>query len=113
MAKTNAAFMSGVPELLILRLLTQKELYGYELVKEIRLASNESFVLGEGVVYPLLHSLEKKGFLKSKKRLVANRNRIYYSATAKGARRLGILQQEWERITLGIKTVFGEAYVGL
>ncbi len=40
MAKTNAVFMSGVPELVILRLLMNKEMYGYELVASIKTSSS-------------------------------------------------------------------------
>lgn len=110
MSKSNPVFMSGVPELLILRLLSRKEMYGYELVKEIRLASNESISLAEGVIYPLLHSLEKKGLVKPKKKVVDSRSRIYYSITTKGGHRLDNLLQEWARVSGGIKAVFGGAH---
>ena len=42
MAQTNPPFMTGVPELLLLRLLDQREMYGYELVKAIRLVTGEA-----------------------------------------------------------------------
>lgn len=102
MAKTNAAFMSGVPELLVLRLLLRQEMYGYEIVRAIRLATNEAVVLAEGVVYPTLHSLEKRGFLKATSRKVEGRTRVYYAVTAKGRKRFESLSGEWERITTGI-----------
>ncbi len=111
MAKKNPLFMSGVPELLVLRILSNKEMYGYELVREIRKSSNEAFNLAEGVVYPLLHTLEQGGVLKAKSRLVGKRNRIYYSVTASGRRRLTQLREEWGRVSSGIDTVFGSSYV--
>jgi len=49
-SKTNAAFMSGVQELLSLRLLFRKEMYGYELVKSMRLGSLQAINLAERVV---------------------------------------------------------------
>ena len=52
MAQTNPPFMSGVPELLVLRILAGREMYGYELVKAVRLVTGEAIGLGEGVVYP-------------------------------------------------------------
>ena len=70
MAKTNPPFMSGVPELLILRLLARNEMYGYELVKAVRLVTGEAIVLGEGVIYPVLHSLERIGALSAKRKAV-------------------------------------------
>jgi PadR family transcriptional regulator PadR len=105
MAKTNAAFMSGVPELLVLRLLSRQEMYGYELVKAIRLTSNESIALAEGVVYPTLHSLESRGLLKVKKKIVGGRSRVYYKTTAKGHRRLSDLESEWDRVSTGIEAI--------
>lgn len=94
--------MSGVPELLLLRLLQQREMYGYELVRAIRQVTGEAISLGEGVIYPVLHSLERNGSLKSKRKSVAGRTRVYYSLTAKGRRRLAKLTDEWRRVQGGI-----------
>lgn len=102
MAQSNPPFMSGVPELLLLRLLDQKEMYGYELVRSIRNATGEAISLGEGVIYPALHSLEKNGSLKSKRKTVSGRTRVYYSLTSKGRRRLANLRQDWSRIQSGV-----------
>lgn len=102
MAQTNPPFMSGVPELLLLRLLDQREMYGYELVRSIRTATGEAISLGEGVIYPALHSLERNGSLKSKRKAVGGRTRVYYSLTGKGRTRLSKLQDDWRRIQGGI-----------
>lgn len=102
MGQTNPPFMSGVPELLLLRLLAQREMYGYELVKSIRMVTSEAISLGEGVIYPVLHGLERNGALKAKRKTVDGRTRVYYSLTAKGRKRLDKLQGEWHRIRSGI-----------
>ncbi len=102
MAQSNPPFMSGVPELLLLRLLDQQEMYGYELVRSIRTATGDAISLGEGVIYPALHSLERNGSLKSKRKAVGGRTRVYYSLTAKGRRRLRKLSDDWQRIRTGI-----------
>lgn len=104
MAQSNPPFMSGVPELLLLRLLDQQEMYGYELVRSIRQITGEAISLGEGVIYPALHTLERNGALKSRRKAVAGRTRVYYSLTAKGRTRLTKLAQEWRRIQTGIET---------
>jgi len=101
--------MSGVPELLVLRLLSEREMYGYELVRAIRLTSNEHIVLAEGVVYPLLHALEEQAVLRSKEKAAGGRTRIYYSVTAKGRRRLDTLVEGWERLSLGVRPFLWEA----
>ena len=102
MAQTNPPFMSGVPELLLLRLLDNREMYGYELVRSIREVTSEAISLGEGVIYPALHSLERNGSLKSKRKPVGGRTRVYYSVTRKGRDRLEKLQNDWQRIQTGI-----------
>ena len=94
--------MSGVPELLLLRLLDNREMYGYELVRSIREVTSEAISLGEGVVYPVLHSLERNGSLKSRRIPVGGRTRVYYSVTRKGRERLETLQNDWQRIQTGI-----------
>ena len=109
MAQTNPPFMSGVPELLVLRLLARNEMYGYELVKAIRVTTGEVISLGEGVVYPALYGLEQRGALKARRKTVSGRARVYYSVTAKGHRRLDQLTEEWHRVTGGIRTALEEA----
>ena len=102
MAQSNPPFMSGVPELLLLRLLDKREMYGYELVRAIRSVTGEAISLGEGVIYPVLHGLEKNKSLKSRRKAVGGRTRVYYSLTTKGRQRLNKLHIEWLRIQGGI-----------
>ena len=112
MAQSNPPFMSGVPELLLLRLLNEQEMYGYELVRSVKNATNQAISLGEGVIYPVLHSLERNGSLKSKRKAVGGRTRVYYSLTRKGRDRLEKLQNDWRRIQGGVATVLGAAANG-
>ncbi len=109
MTQSNPPFMSGVPELLLLRLLGEREMYGYELVRAIRKATKDAISIGEGVIYPVLHSLERNGALKSKRKAVAGRTRVYYSLTKKGSERLEKLQTDWRRIQGGVAIVLGSA----
>lgn len=103
MGRSNPPFMSGVPELLVLRLLARKTMYGYELVKAVRVMTGEAIALGEGVIYPALHGLEKNGALKATRRPVNGRTRVYYRVTAKGQRRLDRLTAEWDRVSSGVR----------
>ena len=69
MAQTNPPFLTGVPELLVLRMLSGREMYGYEIVKAMRLVTGEAIGFGEGVIYPVLHALEEGGALKARRSL--------------------------------------------
>jgi PadR family transcriptional regulator PadR len=101
--ESNPNFMNGVPELLILRLLQQEEMYGYEIVQAIRSRTAEVIAVGEGVVYPVLHGLESDGALKSRRKSVNGRSRIYYSVTPTGARRLAGLSESWSNLSGAIQ----------
>ena len=103
--ETNPNFMNGVPELLILRLLEEDEMYGYEIVQAIRERTGEVVAVGEGVVYPVLHGLERDGALKSRRKMVNGRSRIYYAVTRKGSRRLAQLSETWRALTGAIESV--------
>lgn len=111
-AKPN--FMNGVPELLILRLLKQQEMYGYEIVQAIRSRTDAVIAVGEGVVYPVLHGLENDGALRSRRKTVNGRSRVYYSVTRVGSRRLADLSLVWTNLAGAIQKVltggkYGEA----
>jgi PadR family transcriptional regulator, regulatory protein PadR len=109
--ETNPNFMNGVPELLILRLLVAEEMYGYEIVQAIRNRTDAVIAVGEGVVYPVLHGLESDGALKSRRKTVNGRSRIYYSVTQAGAQRLAELVSTWSNLTGAVQRVLiGEQY---
>lgn len=105
---TNPNFMNGVPELLVLRILEDREMYGYELVQAIRAKTNDEISLGEGVVYPILHALERERALKSRRKRVNGRTRVYYSVTANGGKRLAALVGQWNRIAGAVRHAIAE-----
>jgi PadR family transcriptional regulator PadR len=91
--------MSGVPELLILRLVADREMYGYEITRAIADATNREIELGEGVLYPALHALERSACLATRRTRVNGRPRIYYRITRRGRARLEETASEWTRIS--------------
>jgi PadR family transcriptional regulator PadR len=107
MNKTNPEFLNGVPELLVLQLLARREMYGYELVKEIQARSNEQFRFGEGCIYPCLHWLEKQRWLTSRRAEAGGRSRLYYRLTPRGRKRLNSLAAEWNRVAEGVGLILG------
>jgi len=58
-------------------MLSGREMYGYEIVKAMRLVTGEAIGFGEGVIYPVLHSLEETGALKARRKSVNGRERVY------------------------------------
>jgi PadR family transcriptional regulator, regulatory protein PadR len=110
MGKTNPAFLNGVPELLLLKLLSRREMYGYEIVKAIQTQTREILTFGEGCIYPYLHYLEEEKLVASRHLAVDGRDRVYYQLTGRGCQRLEQLTQEWDRVTRGVALVLGRQH---
>ena len=110
MAKGNPSFLNGLPELLVLELLSRRERYGYELVRAIQQESKEAFNFGEGCIYPYLHYLEEAKCIASRRATAEGRSRLYYRLTPKGRKRLAELSKEWNRVAQGVAIVLGGAH---
>jgi PadR family transcriptional regulator PadR len=100
--RTNPDFLNGVPELLLLSLLSRRPMYGYELVQAIRASTQGTLEFGEGCVYPILHRLEAEGMLASKRETVAGRSRVIYRVTGKGSKKLATTVSTWQQIVQAI-----------
>ncbi len=100
--RSNPAFLNGVPELLVLHLLANKPMYGYELVQAIRSGTDHALDFGEGCVYPILHRLEAEGLLRASHETVSGRNRVVYQVTRAGRKQLSQSVASWERIVVAV-----------
>lgn len=98
---------SGNTALLILKLLSEKPMYGYEMIEVLRERSMDVFELKVGTLYPLLHSLVKQKLLTSYKEEVAGKLRVYYEITALGRTELQIRETEWRKYVDAINRVLG------
>ena len=105
MKKANPAFLNGVPELLVLKLLSRREMYGYEIVKAIQAQTQDIFTFGEGCIYPYLHYLEEEKWVTSRRYEVEGRSRQYYQLTPRGRKRLEELTIEWQRVAQGVALI--------
>lgn len=106
--KIEKSLLSGSTPLLILSLLNDGDKYGYEMVAELAKRSDDTFLLKEGTLYPLLHSLEKEGFVKSYIQEAPNgRDRKYYTLTRDGRAQLEYKEAEWKLFTEKVNAVLG------
>ena len=92
----DKTLVSGSMAMLILRLLSEKDMYGYEMIENLRSKSGNVFELKAGTLYPLLHGMEAKGFLDSYEREEAGKMRKYYCITREGVRSLKEKKEEWK-----------------
>jgi PadR family transcriptional regulator PadR len=105
--RKQGTFLNGVPELLILRLLAERSMYGYEIVAAIHSTTNQTLSFGEGLIYPLLHALEDDGLLATRRTTYNGRPRVYYRLTAAGKRRLAQSADDWRRVARAVERVLG------
>lgn len=106
----SSELLKGSTKNLILATLSEKEMYGYEIVKTVRDKSQDIITLGEGSMYPALHELEKLGLLTS--RWVAQDgtpDRKYYKLTKKGGKLLKQALGEWRVFTKAVNQIYGMA----
>ena len=92
-------------DLLILHLLAERDMYGYEMVTELAGRSNEVFQLKEGTLYPLLHRLEKEGSVSAYEEKKDGRVRRYYRLTRKGGEKLRERTEAWETYSGAVNAV--------
>ena len=78
------SLVSGSMTMLILKLLSEKDMYGYEMIDTLRQKSQNVFEMKAGTLYPLLHSLEDKGLLTVYEQAAGGKTRKYYSLTKDG-----------------------------
>lgn len=107
MKQTNPPFLNGIPELIVLRLLERKEMYGYELIKAIQAESKGAFSFGEGCIYPVLHYLEQSKWVTSRRQDVNGRSRLYYRITPRGRKRMAAMAGDWNNVAAGVAMVLG------
>ena len=81
---TNNELIRGSVEVVILKLLSEHDMYGYEMIKTVNERSNGFFEWREGSLYPCLHKLEGKGLVDSYTRECNGMLRRYYSLTKAG-----------------------------
>lgn len=87
---------SGSMTMLILKLLSEKDMYGYEMIDTLRKKSQNVFELKAGTLYPLLHGLEEKGLLTVYEKEYVGKVRKYYSLTKEGRGLLAKKTEEWK-----------------
>jgi len=107
----DKSLLTGSTTMLILSLLRNGDKYGYEMITELALRSDDAFELKEGTLYPLLHTLENGKHVKSYRREAENgRERKYYRLTKKGQKLLSDKTEEWEMFSQKVNGVlFGLA----
>lgn len=90
--------VSSSTTMLIMRMLEEKDMYGYQMIEELSRRSDDTFHLKAGTLYPLLHSLEEDGYVTANVEISDNgKARRYYHLTERGGAALHEKKAAWER----------------
>ena len=101
---------TGSTAVMILRLLKDQPMYGYQMVKELQARSDGYFEMEQGTLYPALHRLERDGLVRSEWQVVEEGpSRKYYHLTDAGHAALTDGASRWRDFSRGLLKVLGEA----
>lgn len=107
--KINKELLKGSTTVLILSLLNRKDMYGYEMIKEMEERSKNIFSFKEGTLYPILHSLENENYIEAYwDSSNGNRKRKYYTITTAGKKVLIEKEKEWKLFSSTVNNVLWE-----
>ncbi|QMS85288.1 PadR family transcriptional regulator [Candidatus Xianfuyuplasma coldseepsis] len=108
MTKFKQQFKKGLLELVILKLLCEKDHYGYSLIQEVNTRTNNSLELKEGTLYPLMHRLENQELIKSywsRSKKGRENPRKYYQIMPRGRKKYVQMYLDYKEIIINISDV--------
>ena len=99
----------GTLDMLILQILSLEPTHGYGIAQRLEQLSREAVQPTQGSLYPALHRLEQKGWLKSEWHpSETDREAKFYALTRAGQKQLALEKQTWNRLTAAVQLIFGE-----
>lgn len=106
MDQTRLQLPQGTLDLLILKTLALQALHGWAISERLQQVSTDALQVGQGSLYPALHRLERRGWIKAKWGASANNRRAkYYELTRAGRKQLEIDREQWRRLTVVVSQV--------
>jgi PadR family transcriptional regulator PadR len=95
-ARFDRELLKGSTGTVVLAILAEGQLHGYQIAKEMRRLSDEALQLGQGVLYPILHRLEDRGLIRGEwEQSTGTPSRKRYAITKSGLAELRAKRTEW------------------
>lgn len=110
MKDIESQLRKGVLDILILKLISEKDMYGYELMKELEEKSRQYYTLKEGSLYPVLYRLEDNGLIESYRIDDSGRRAVprkYYRISEKGIATVAIHKDQWNLFVKSSNYIIG------
>src|ERR1700677_2407440 len=100
----------GTLDLLILRTLALGTQHGWAIAERVQQVSSDVLRIQQGSLYPALHRLERRGWIKAHWGTSENNRRAkYYDLTKNGNRQLDTEKNDWKKLTAAVAQVLGTA----
>ena len=99
----------GTLDMLILQILSIEPAHGYGIAQRLEQISKSVVQVNQGSLYPALHRLEQKGWLKSVwRRSETGRDAKFYALTRAGRKQLASEKETWDRLAAAVRLIFNE-----
>lgn len=109
MASARFPIPQGTLDMLILQALSLEPAHGYAIARRLQQTSREVVQVNQGSLYPALHRLEQKGWLKGEWRpSETGREARFYALTRAGRKQLAVEKASWDQLALSVQLIFKE-----
>jgi PadR family transcriptional regulator, regulatory protein PadR len=99
----------GTLDMLILQIVSLEPAHGYGIAQRLQQISQSVVQVNQGSLYPALHRLEQRGWLKAEwKQSESGREAKFYSLTRSGRKQLAIEKDSWAQLTGAVQLIFNE-----
>jgi transcriptional regulator len=99
----------GTLDMLILQILSLEPAHGYGIAQRLQQVSRDAVQVTQGSLYPALHRLEEKRWLKAEwRQSETGREAKFYALTRAGEKQLAVERQSWNRLTVAVQLIFDE-----
>lgn len=106
MASSKADLPQGTLDMLILKVVALGPIHGYAIAQRLQQVSKDVLQVQQGSLYPALHRLENRGWLKADWKISeTGREAKYYALTKDGVKQLHLEEQNWQRLSEAIRLV--------
>jgi transcriptional regulator len=108
--QANGEMLQGTLDMLILRTLVMGRAHGHTIARVIENTSEEVLQVEQGSLYPALHRLEDRGWVRSSWGVSENNRKAkFYELTAAGKKQLAAERKRWQQVVVAIGRILGEA----
>jgi PadR family transcriptional regulator PadR len=110
MASPKTDLPQGTLDMLILKVVAPGPIHGYAIAQRLQQVSKDALQVQQGSLYPALHRLENRGWMKADwKTSETGREAKYYTLTKDGIRQLDVEKENWQRLSEAVRLVMQTA----